>query len=438
MNFVRAIAALALASPLLAQYGGPAILARGQSPVAMETAQIDFRPFVSVTGSYNVGLNGVSVDANGAPVNDASFGIALAYGVSGMHSWKHTKVGLMYSGSFSHYAKSFYDGISSQSLQLSVTHQLTRHAVLSLNTSAIYYGSNRASPALPQTVEFDPATTYLPTNDFFDNRTIAFSTQPSLAIQRSRRLSFVVGGDGFLIRRWSSALYGVKGVGAHGDIQYRTGRRSTVGAMYSFIHYSFTGIYGSTNSHTLGATYSVILSRSTQFSAIAGASRYENVFVQIVPIDPAIAAVIGISSAQRVTYLANVIPNLSARLSKVVPRGAIFLNASHGLNPGNGLFLTSTSTDVGGGYNYSGIRRWALSAGANYNNSTSQGNVLGQYGSYSATVSASRQVAPYTHGVLSFIARKYDSGNFKNYNKWSYSVNLGLSFTPGDIPVRLW
>jgi hypothetical protein len=160
--------------------------------------------------------------------------------------------------------------------------------------------------------------------------------------------------------------------------------------------------------------------------------------VEIVPIDPAIAAVIGISSAQRVTYHKNVIPNLSARLSKVVPRGAIFLSASHGLNPGNGLFLTSTSTDVGGGYNYSGIRRWALSAGANYNNSTSQGNVLGQYGSYSATVSASRQVAPYTHGVLSFIARKYDSGNFKNYNKWSYSVNLGLSFTPGDIPVRLW
>ncbi len=438
MNFVRAIAALALASPLLAQYGGPAILARGQSPVAMEAAQIDFRPFVSVTGSYTTGLNGVSVDANGAPVNDASFGVMLSYGVSGLHSWKHTKVGLNYSGSYSHYAKTFYDGISSQSLQLSVTHQLSRHAVLSLNTSAVYYGSNRASPTLPQTIEFDPSTTYLPTNDFFDNRTIAFSAQPSLAIQRSRRLSFLFGGDGFLVRRWSSALYGVKGVGAHGDLQYRLSKRTTIGAMYQFLHYSFTGIYGSTDSHTLAATYSAILSRSTQFSATAGVSRYENIFVEIVPIDPAIAAVIGISSAQRVTYQAHYIPNVSARLSKVVPRGAIFLNASHGLNPGNGLFLTSISTDVGGGYSYSGVRRWALSAGANYDTSTSQGNVLGQYGSYSATVSASRQVAPYTHGVLSFMARKYDSGNFKNYNKWSYSVNLGLSFAPGDIPIRFW
>ena len=180
MNYVRAITALALASPLLAQYGGPAILARGQSPAAMESAQIDFRPFVSVTGSYNVGLNGVSVDANGAPVNDASFGVRLGYGVSGLHSWKRTKVGLNYSGSFSHYTKAFYDGLSSQSLQLSLTHQLSRHAVLSVNTSAIYYGSNQASPALPGTIQFDPATTYLPTNDFFDNRTIAFRDRKSV------------------------------------------------------------------------------------------------------------------------------------------------------------------------------------------------------------------------------------------------------------------
>jgi hypothetical protein len=47
-------------------------------------------------------------------------------------------------------------------------------------------------------------------------------------------------------------------------------------------------------------------------------------------------------------------------------------------------------------------------------------------------------LAPLTHGILSFIARKYDSANFQNYNKWAYSVNLGLSFTPGDIPIRLW
>jgi hypothetical protein len=380
----------------------------------------------------------VSVDANGVPVDDSSYGVTVSFGVSGMHSWKHTKIGLNYSGGLSLYSKSFYDGVSSQNLQLSITHQLSRHAVLSFGTGAVFYGSNHSTPSLPQTVEFDPATTYIPTNDFYDNRTISISSQASVVIQKSTRLSYSLGGDGFLTRRWSSALFGVKGIGAHGDIQYRTGRRTTVGVMYSFMHYSFTGIYGSTDAHTFGGTFSATLSRSTQFSANVGVTRYEDLFVQIVPIDPAIAAVIGISSAQRVSYQANITPNVSARLSKVVPRGSIFLNASHGINPGNGLFLTSTSTNIGGGYSYAGLRRWALVAGVDYNTSTSQGNVYGQYGSYYASVSASRQVAPMTHGVFSFNLRKYDSGDYQNYNKWAYSVNLGLSFSPGDIPVRLW
>jgi hypothetical protein len=438
LNFVRAIAALASIGPLFAQYGGPAILARGQSPGAASSSQIDFRPYVSVTGTYDTGLNGVAVDTTGAPVSDASYGITVGFGVSGAHSWKRTRVGLNYSSGFSHYVRSFYDGISSQSLQLSISHQLSRHALLSINTDATLYGSNRASPTLPQTIAFDPATTYIPTNDFFDTRTFSLSTQASVSIQKSTRLSYSFGVDGFLTRRRSSALFGSNGVGAQGDIQYRVSRRSTIGPIYSYMHYAFTGISGGTDSHTVAGSYSLILSRSTQFSAFAGVSRYENVFVEIIPIDPAIAAVIGISSAQRVSYQVNYTPNLGARLSKVVPRGTVFVAAGHALNPGNGLFLTSTSTNAGGGYSYTGLRHWSISAGANYNRSDSQGNVLGTYGSYSANLNVSRQVAPMTHGVLNFFARKYDSPDFKNYNKWSYGASLGLSFSPGDIPIRFW
>jgi hypothetical protein len=432
------IAALVSVAPLIAQYGGPAILARGQSPAGMATSQIDFRPFLSLEGSYDVGLNGVSVDSKGALINDASYGVSVGFGVSGFHSWKHTKVGLDYTGGFSHYAKSFYDGVSGQSLQLSVSHQLSRHALFTFANNAALYGTNHGAPNLPQTVEFVPTTTYVPTNDFFDDRTFTLSSQASLTVQRSTRLSLNIGGDGFLTRRRSTALYGVTGVGAHGDVQYRLSRRSTIGAMYQYMHYSFTGIYSSTDSHTVGATYSVILTRSTQLSTIGGVSRYETIFVQSVPIDPAIAAIIGISSAQRVSYQKNYTPNIAARLSQTVPRGTIFVDVSHSLLPGNGLFLTSTSTNVGAGYNYTGLRRWAISAGGNYNESSSVGNVIGNYGSYAATLSVSRQVARVTHAVLSFTARKYDSGDFQNYNKWAYGARLGLSFSPGDIPVRLW
>ena len=106
-------------------------------------------------------------------------------------------------------------------------------------------------------------------------------------------------------------------------------RRSTIGAMYQYMHYSFTGIFSSTDAHSVAATYSVALSRSTQFSAIAGITRYETIFVQSVAIDPAIAALIGISSAERVSYQKNYSPNIAVRLAKTVPRGTVFVNASH-------------------------------------------------------------------------------------------------------------
>jgi len=438
LNLVRALAALAAFTPLFAQYGGPAILARGQAPGAMAPNQIDFRPFVSVTGTYTAGLNGVSVDAQGLPVNDASFGASLNFGISGSHSWKRTRLGLTYSTAFTHYAKSFYSGFGSQDFQLSIIHQLSRHSTLNFNNSVVLYGENRATPTLPPTLDFDPGTNNIPTNDFFDNRTITIASTVGYTIQRSSRLSFSFAGNGFLTDRRSDALYGAKGAGAQADFMYRLTRRSTIGAMYNYIHYSFTGISGRTDAHAVSGVYSLTLTRNTEMSAFGGFTKFENVFVQTVPIDPAIAAVIGPGNVQRVFYINQIFPTGGGRISWRVPRGTFFAEGSSNLIPGNGLFLTSIAVNAGVGYNYTGLRRWALSAGAMYNASSSKGNVYGNYGSYSANLAVSRQVARYTHGVLGLYLRKYDSGDFQNYNKWAYGINLGVSFTPGDIPVRLW
>src|SRR5438067_12630512 len=105
------IAAILLAAPLSAQYGGPAVLTRGQAPAAMAASQIDFRPFLSVSGGYDSGLNGVGVDPKGQAVNTSSYVVEASGGVSGLHSWKHTQVGLDYRASINHYpGRSFYDG----------------------------------------------------------------------------------------------------------------------------------------------------------------------------------------------------------------------------------------------------------------------------------------------------------------------------------------
>jgi hypothetical protein len=435
-------AIMATLAPAYAQYGGPALLTRGQSPTAMQASQIDFRPFLALDANYDSGLDGVSLDANGKTTTANGAGITLSGGVSGLHSWKHTMLGLDFRANLRHYtSQSYYDG-SDQTLMLGLTHQFTRHVVLSIRESAGTYSQNYATPALQQTVPFDPSTTYLPQNDFFNNRTVYLSSQADLQIQRSTRLSFNIGGDSFLTRYRSTALYGNTGVGARGDLQYRLSRRSTLGAGYSFTHFAFRGVLSSTDIHSLVGSYALALSRTVEFTSTFGFAFYETKFQREVPLDPVVAAIVCQPGqpcvGTQLFYGRNWSPNITARFSKTIPRGVIFAMGGHSITPGNGLFLTSTSTNIGGGYSYTGLKRWAVNTGVNYSFSNSVGNVVGNYSGTVISANISRQIMSSTHFLFGFNAHSYQSGDFQNYNRWAYGLHLGLGFTPGDIPVRFW
>ena len=108
------------------------------------------------------------------------------------------------------------------------------------------------------------------------------------------------------------------------------------------------------------------------------------------------------------------------------------------MTPGNGLFLTSVMNTAMGGYNYTGVRRWSLGASVGYSKADSTGNVLGNYGGTNGTLSASRQIVRNLHGILSFSVRQYSSGTFSLYNRLIYGVRVGLGYSPGDVPLRIW
>lgn len=434
----RVVLVLVGAVPLYAQYAGPAILSRGDAPAAMASPQISFRPFVEISGIYDTGLTGVAVTDKGQLANTAAAGIDLGFGVSGSHSWRHTEIGLDYHGDVQHYdVATQYDNIN-QSLLLGIKHQFTRHVSLNLRETAGMFSLGNGLLGLPQTVPFDPSQSLIPTTDFFDNRTIYGSTQADLIIQKTARLSFDLGGSGFLNRRRSSALYGVTGSDAHGDLQYRLTRRSTIGGNYAYTHFSFNGIFSSTDMHALNVTYAIQLTRRLEFSGYGGAARVETKFIQSVPVDPAVAAIIGITQGTRVVYSRRYVPNISGRLSETFARGVLYLTAGHTVTPGNGLFLTSTMTVAEAGYTYTGLRRWSFNAMANYSDGKSIGNVIGNYRSITSSLTASRQLGRFVHGIFSVSERKYQSSDFSLYNRVFYTVKLGLGFTPGNVPLRIW
>jgi hypothetical protein len=119
--------------PVFAQYAGPAILSRGEAPAAMASPQIDFRPYVDLSGIYDTGLAGVAVNSQGQLGNESSMGLEVTAGISGVHSWRHTKIGLDYRGSVRRYTHSSSYNSADQSLMLGFVHQLSRHVSVTLN-----------------------------------------------------------------------------------------------------------------------------------------------------------------------------------------------------------------------------------------------------------------------------------------------------------------
>jgi hypothetical protein len=398
---------------------------------------VSFRPYADVAGVYDGGLAGVTLQEDGSLHNVASAGIRVNWGISGTHSWRHTKLGLDYRGSLTHYDTSYFDSMD-QALLLGISHQFSPHTLFTVRESAGIFGRNFQLPGLSQTVPFDPVASYIPTIDYFDNRTYYMSTQADFTIQRSARLIYNVGGDGFLTRRRAAALTGAVGASARGDVEYRLTRHMSLGAIYNYSHYAFTSTDGGTDIHAFNGGYSVRLTRDLEFSGYGGVMRVESKFIRDAPIDPVIAALLGITAAPQIVHTIGNKPNFAGRLSRKFQRGLFYVNGGYTVTPGNGLFLTSFTTAVTGGYTYTGLRTWAFSAYGSFNDSTATGAIAGNYRTSTGSMTVSRQITRSMHWVAEAGIRRYDSSDFSGYNRAVFFCRAGIGITPGNLPFRLW
>ncbi len=438
LNLRRLLALFWLALPLFGQYAGPAILSRGESPAALSGAQLDFVPYVELSAVYSTGLAGVVVNNTGGLANATGYGVTISAGISGIHRWRHTRIALDYRGDYYYYRPTDYYDNGDQMLMLGIAHQFTRHTLLTLRETVGMFSRDAGWPAINAALPFDPTTAYIPTTDFFDNRTFYLTSQVDFTLQKSARLSFDFGGDFFLDRRDSTALYGVTGYSARGDVQYRLTRKSTVGFDYSFLHFGYHGIFSSADTHSFNGTYAIRLTRRLEFSGYGGVSQVESKFVQSVPVDPIITQLFGITSTTAVSYSVGYTPSVNARLSEVFRKGVLYVGGGHEVTSGNGLFLTSYVTSLSAGYSYTGIRRWGLAAQAEFDRGDSIANIIGIYQDYGGGFSVSRSIMRYVHAVVTFSGLKYSSPSITGYNRPIYTASAGFGFSPGDLPVRVW
>jgi hypothetical protein len=417
-------------------YSGPAILSRGEMPAAQTAAPVAFRPYIGLSAVYDTGLVPVSVTSTGGIPSTSLYGVELNLGAYTYHVWKHTTLGLDYRGDLRHYSASIWDG-TNQLLSLILTHRPSKRVTFTLRNQAGIYDYNYYTLSSPLGA-LDPNYLQLPQNDIYDNRVIFAGTSADLTYFLTHRLSFNIGGDGTLVRRQSTALYGMTGAVARADLEYRVSRHSTLGVDYRFMYFDYTKGFGNSNIQSVGLNYSTQLARHVQLSARIGGARVESTSLAEVTLDPAIAALLGESVAIQAAYRLNYVPDMQVRLTDTFRRSNFTLAYLNEVVPGNGVYLTSRNNSAFGSYSYTGVRHWNFGVDGSYGRMSALVQTIGAYTSYGAGVGVTRDLGKGLHSVLRLDERHYDIAVSSTFKHNEYRASLGLTFSPGDVPLVLW
>lgn len=428
---------LALTAPLLAQlgeYAGPSVLSRGGGGGVRPSAPIAFRPYFNLSALYDDGMSSAT-DASGRLRSGGVAGGEAAVGLYGYHGWKHTVLGVNYRGDYRRYSRNTgYDG-TTQLLTFGLTHQPAKRLELSFREGLGTFTQNTGYGGTFGF--FDPTFAQIPHNELLDSRTDYASTMADATYLMTRRLSFNFGGTGFLVRRRVSSFYDVTGFSARGDAAYRLTRRSTIGADYFFTHFNFNKAFGASDIHSAAGNYSVRLSRFWELALRAGVIRVEMLSMGTVTIDPVVAAITGRATGFRAFYRRELAPTYSANVQRFFRRSTFHASYSHGVTPGNGVYMASRQNTASAGLSYTGMRYWSLNGGAYYSDMRSIGQNIGRYRTAGGNLGASRSIASRNlFFTMRVDARRYLAGDA--FRRTSYHASVGIAYSPGDVPLRLW
>lgn len=414
-------------------YLGPEVLSRGAGSIGQRTGKdADLRFYGNASGIYDTGLRPVSVDSNGKLVDSGGlFGIEAGFGAYGKHSFRHSQLGLDYSGSYRAYQEhQYYNGINQQ-LNLGYTWQKTRRVLFNFQGNA---GTSAYADSMTLGVPAADGAVVDSTSLLFDNRTNYFGTNLSMTYIASQRTSYTVGGNFNRIFRQSDALVGLLGYGAQGSVEHRFSPRTSVGLSYQRMHFEFPGSFGGSDTDTYLASYNRRFGRPWVLSVSAGIYRSEVAGLSQINLEPAVAILLGVSKVAVPFYTVNYVPSGKASLQRYFRNAVWSLNYSRMVSPGNGVYLTSRWQRAETGFSYSGIRKWSFAARGGYDSLNSLGQTLMAYRQFEGGVEATYSLTKALHISAGFSQRRQDV-DLAAFDRTSKRTTLSLIYSPGNIPI---
>ena len=384
------------ASPVEEEYTGPAVLSRAYTLNRPLIAQdVTWAETFGLGSTFTTGANAAAPGVAGTVADTGTiYGTTLSWGITGRKRWRHDQFSAVFSGQYQrNYGVGAYNGPNTV-LGINYTHVISRRVSVTLTENGSMFSQNytlQNPAALTGTSIADINITSSPNVQIFDTATKQFSSQADVTFQKSTRLSFSAGLTYFAIVRDSAALIGNTGEQARGDVTYRWSRKTTLGPYYSFSHYAYPRGLGVTDTSTAGMVYSYGFSRSLQLRLRAGLSSTQSLGLQVVDLDPLVAALLGRHSGIIDAFRPFKSSDLSGQLTKDFKSGrTVSLAYVRGISPGNGVFQASIQETVGVTAAMRLRRAYTLQFSGSHEKLTSASQTVGSYGGYNAQIATGR------------------------------------------------
>ena len=417
----------------ISNYLGPGILTRGAGDIGMRAGQdVSLRFFAGATYIYDNGIQPFALDKDGHLLTiDGMRGIEASLGAYGVHNFRHGRLGLDYRGGYRHYTEnSNYDG-TDQTLALGYTYQKSKRLLFDLRQTAgtVSQGTTLAG-ALPAVTD----SVVTPSSLLFDNRASYLQSTLDVNYLQSARTSLTFGGDGFGIWRKATGLIGMEGYQLHGTIRHRMSQRTTIGATYQHSHFDFPKAFGESDLNSYTGNFSTQFGRYWTFSVQGGAYQVEAQGLQRVALDPAIAALFGITSTVETFYRKSIFPQWGVSVGRQFRRAFLTIGYQSGPSAGNGVYLTSRQEAGSANVSYTATRKWSFSVNAGYSRLDGIGQNLQPFSQFTGGAGVTYAVTRPIHIVAGYDARHQEitDGVFRGT---SYRATVGIAFSPGDIPL---
>jgi hypothetical protein len=398
--------------------------------------QVSLRYYAGVLGIMDSNLQPSVTDAKGNLIRIHNlYGVEVSGGVFGVHSWKHSQLGLDYVGSYHRYTNLDVYNSSDQSLNLGYSVQTSRRLTFDLRESVgtISVGTGLVSTGISN----DPNSSFAPPALLFDTRTNYLQSSAFATYTQSARMSYTIGGSAFLQDRKSQGLSNSWGYDFIGSVRRRMTKASTVGASYTYSHFELPGFVSRSDSHSFHGTYATAFTGRLTLTVEAGATVTAVDSPFSLTLDPALAALFGHPTIQGTSFFRTVYPSGSAALTRYFRNASIGLTYFRGANSGNGAYGSGRLDNGALNISYTGVRRLNAGLEGGYYSLSSIGQSTGKYSTYSVAVGFT-----YLLGRAIHLSARYDVHDqqidISNFRRTSSRVAFGLLFSPGHRPLALW